>query len=671
MIIFFIFLFLWLGISFRYSLIVFSILSSILSIILFYKYKKAVGLICLSTLILGVGISYIKFDFKQESYAGLVIDSHDNYFLMLSKGERLYTYYKDNPYEIGDYLTIKGKKKEIDFAVLESGFDFNDYLEKKGVYYQLSYEDIQVQFLNPIRIREKRNKFLSHFSLEHQNLISALLFSDKNDDGAVGDINKLHLARLANASGIFIYAYLHFFSFILSYFIKNKKLKIVSLLTLVPYFIFTFPRLTIVRIFLMELFRYLNEAFLNKRFRSIQMYGIVGILLLLFDYHNGYQISFIIGFTLPVLISFIHDAIFDYKKIKKKALSLLLIYLLLIPFELKFYNGINPLSLIVQVLLTPLFIFLASISLLCFYGVPIYSVVNITSKGISNILGWLGKIAFQINAPPFQDWMILIYVLIFLVFCYYKSISFVPLYRFSLTFLLSTLVLYLMPVNNLISEEVCFINVGQGDSCLIRKGNTSILIDTGGSTYQDIAKEVLIPYLQKKRIYKLDMVITTHADLDHSGALNSLKENYYVKNVITEETSFPINVGGITFNNYNNHVAEYSDENDRSLVIGFHAANKDFLIMGDAPIEVEKNIIKEYEHIPCDVLKVGHHGSKTSSCDEFIKYINPNEAVVSCGKNNKYGHPHQTVINTLKKNNIKILRTDEIGTIVYYTFIST
>ena len=111
-----------------------------------------------------------------------------------------------------------------------------------------------------------------------------------------------------------------------------------------------------------------------------------------------------------------------------------------------------------------------------------------------------------------------------------------------------------------------------------------------------------------------------------------------------------------------------SEDNEKSLVIGFHNANKDFVIMGDAPISIEKEIIKHHSNVPCDILKVGHHGSNTSSSEEWIKYLTPEEAIISCGKNNKYKHPHKEVVNLLNKYKIKIHRTDLEGTIVYKQF---
>ena len=619
--------------------------------------------------IIGVGISYIKIDIKKESYSGIVIDSHPNYFLILSGGEKLYSYNKDNEYEIGDYLKIKGEKEPLSFTLLESQFDFKDYLNKKGVYYSLSVKEIEIKFSNPIRIRNRREKFLSHFDEKTKDLIGSLLFSEGEENEIVENAKELHIGRLINASGIFIHAYLHLFAFILSYFIKDKKWKFLPIVILLPYLIFTFPRFTVIRIIVLEIFRYVNEILLKKRFTGINLVGIVGFIFLILDYHLGYQMSFIIGFTMPFFIKAIRDAETYIKRRWKKPFELLLIYLFFIPFELKFYNGTNPLSLIANFVLSPFFIFEAVVSLLCFYGLPLYGVVNWSSKGLGNLLGWLGKVAFQINAPPFMGWMILLFALLFLFYCYYRAIGFIPIYRAIAAFFLVGLVFYHLPINNLLSEEICFINVGQGDSCLIRKGTTSVLIDTGGLTYVDLAKETLIPFLRKKRIYNIDLVITSHNDFDHSGALDSLKENFYVKKVKTNNDIFPVSVGGITFTNYNNHITEYSDENDRSLVIGFSLMHKNFLMMGDAPIKVERNIVNEYPNLDCDILKVGHHGSNTSTCKEFVKLVTPDVAIISAGKNNKYGHPHKTVLKILEEENVKIRRTDKEGTITYSNYI--
>ena len=115
----------------------------------------------------------------------------------------------------------------------------------------------------------------------------------------------------------------------------------------------------------------------------------------------------------------------------------------------------------------------------------------------------------------------------------------------------------------------------------------------------------------------------------------------------------------------NLNVYESDDENSSSLVLYLSLLGKNFLFMGDAPKEIEKQIIQDHPDLRADILKIGHHGSKTSTAEEFLDVIQPQEAIVSCGKKNGYGHPHASVLSLLSSRNIKIRRTDEEGTIIY------
>ena len=662
MIIFVFFLLFWIGLSFRYSYIVFILLFLILIALLIRKYKWKLALISSLFFLLGIGVSYIKIDINQNVYEGFVVDSKENYFLFSSKLERLYVYSKDNPYEIGDFLSISGNKQKLDFVTLESDFNFTEYLEKKGVRYELITKKIETKFQTPIRIKAGREAFLSHFNEETREVVSSLMFSDGDKGVVLNNIENLHLSRLVNMSGVYI-------EFLFSYLFNSKWSKLISILTLLPYFIFTFPRFTIIRIFVIQIFRWINKYLLNGKIANLNLIGIVGLMFLIFDYHLAYQDSFIIGFTLPILVIIIREGVYQKKKWKARLIETFLIYLLIIPFELKYYSSINPFLIPLQFVLTPFFLLFALFSLMSFYTLPLFNVVTFSLKPIEGMGSFFNRFNISINAPPFNGMLLLIYALILVILCYYRVIRYVPIVK-GLTLVISSfLLIYFLPINNLLTASVTFINVGQGDSCLIRKQNRTVLIDTGGSIYKDIAKDCLIPYFKKERMYHLDLVITTHGDFDHDGALNSLLENFYVKNVVTEASKFPINVGDIHIENYNSHIAEYDEENDRSLVLGFNLLHKNYLIMGDAPIKVERNIMKEYPNLKCDVLKLGHHGSNTSTCDEFIKFLKPEVAIISCGKNNKYHHPHKDVIDILNINHIPYRRTDMEGSISFSNYI--
>ena len=622
-------------------------------------------LICIASFLSGYACSLVKSPnpFYHNSYQGIVYTAKENYFLFNSGGERLYVYQKAHSYDIGDYLTIEGTKEDLSFTTIESSFDFESYLNKKGVFKALKIKSVKVNFANPIRTTERRNKLLTNFNDEEKSLIGAMLFSDGGDSDLVTSIRDLHLARFLAASGIFISAFYRGFKRLLSLTMKDKWAELISLGILSLYTIFTFPRFAVIKIMLFLIIRWINEYPLKKKFSYLTLISGFGIFCLLCNRYLARQDSFILGFLIPI-ISYLSRDIFKKHKIKHWAIRYLIIYLFFIPFEATYYNKIVILAMPLQIVLSPLFILIAFIALLCFYYVPLYPLLKILIKALGGITSFISPLSFGINLPSFNQVLAVIYFAIYLLWLIYLSKGFVPLYRLFLIADLSLLVLYALPIKNSISSEVDFVNVGQGDCTFIRNKNAIVLIDTGGLSYMDVANESLVPFLRKKRIYKIDAVIITHYDDDHFGALSSLSKAYKIGAIYDYNSAFPFTVGNLTFNNYN-YYANTNEENDKSLVISFTNCNKDFVIMGDAPSYIEKEIIKHTDSIKCDVLKVGHHGSNTSTSEEWLKYLSPSEAVVSCGKNNKYGHPNKEVVALLNKYKIKLHRTDLEGTIVY------
>lgn len=638
-------------------------------IFLFKRFGKKIALISSCLFIMGFGMSFINVSFNQETYSGVVTEAKENYFILNSKFESLYVHEKNNSYEIGDVLSIKGKKKELDFSLVESQFDFKDYLNKKGIYIELVVEKITVTFSNFVRIKSYRSWFLSHFSNKSRGVISSILFSEHIENEITDNMESLHLARLISASGIYIYAFLKILRFLISRKLNDKWTDIVSIGIMSLYFIFTFPRFAVLKILVIQVLNWINKHLLKRFFNRFEILGITGTIFLLCNYHLAYQDGFVLGFIIPIAFTFIKDAVHIKNKIGNKLVTAFLSYLFFIPFELKFYRSIAPFSFINQLLFTPIFILIGIIGILCFYGLPLAKLLDWIIYPFKWIFKPFLSLNIQIYGPELNGLFLLIYYLIFMALIYYITIGFKPFSRKLLIAYVSFLCVYFLPIKNTISSSVSFINVGQGDACLIRNGNNTAMIDTGGLKYMDLAKDSLIPYFKKERIYKIDLVITTHDDNDHKGALESLYKNFKVGKYVNSYTEFPINFHGIKFINYNNHIEGAKEENNRSLVVGFHFMKKDFLIMGDAPIEIERKMIKEYPHIPCDILKVGHHGSDTSTCDAFIKYLQPKEAVISVGKNNTYGHPHSAVLMILKANKIPIKRTDILGTITYSNYI--
>ena len=234
-----------------------------------------------------------------------------------------------------------------------------------------------------------------------------------------------------------------------------------------------------------------------------------------------------------------------------------------------------------------------------------------------------------------------------------------------------------------------FIDVGQGDSSLIitPKGKT-ILIDAGDEAH---AKKV-VSYIREQGIEKLDLVIATHPDADHIGGMDKVIKNFDIGVFAMPDASAKTNQykqiqrelkakkmratrlyqgdevqidDDIDFEILSPVKGKkYDDTNEYSIVAKIVYKDTSFILMGDATMENEVDIINNVPDIDIDVLKLGHHGSSTSSSDYFITKTSPKIAIISCGKNNKYGHPHQEVMRVLKKHGVTPYRTDEMGDIV-------
>lgn len=246
------------------------------------------------------------------------------------------------------------------------------------------------------------------------------------------------------------------------------------------------------------------------------------------------------------------------------------------------------------------------------------------------------------------------------------------------------------------SAEFHFIDIGQGDASLILIGEDAILIDTGDRGSEE--REKLTDYLEKLNITKLKYFVATHPDSDHIGSAAYVVENYEIENVIMspkahtsatyenfisaleereqinvinaqEKLGESIYVGELEMKILG-PIGEYDsgDNNNPSVVIMARWGNTKVLFTGDAEKEAEARLVARYgEQLDCDVLKVGHHGSSSSSQNSFMKYVKPEYAIISCGVDNKYGHPHKETISTLNYYQAEIHRTDLEGSIVVST----
>lgn len=665
MVLLFFFLSLYVGINIRVSIILGIIEALVLIAFIFYRFGKKIGFVALGCVLIGVSISFIRPSFNKSEYQSIVIESKDNYFICQSSLEKFYISRKENEFEVGDIVTIKGEKRELDFTVIESGFDFKKYLNNKGIYSELIPSKIQIKFLNPIKIHKLKKNFLNNFDDETKSLVSMILFGNNIESDTLDLFRDLHLIRLISNSGIFLHLIFSGLIFILSYLKKDKLSNILAIIIFAIYGVFTYPRFVVIKFVIMKILRYINKYKFNDKFAYLDILSAFGIGCLLFDYHLAYQDSFLLAFLIPIFSLFFNGSFKSLKKIKKKLLLSLFIYILFIPFSLNYNNEISLLSMPFQIILIPFTAMYGAMGFLCFLGIPLYSALGGYTQFLNKTLNIISHIFIKIYAPPFSSAGIVLFEITFFAIVYFISIKFKDVYKILIPISLFTFAIYLLPVKRWIRPSVTFINVGQGDSCLICYKNESILIDTGGSKYKDYAKDCLIPYFKKQQIYSIDLLITTHDDIDHSGAVESLINNFKVENYVKSNDKFPITISDLTINNLNTFSSLWEEDNDKSLILEFTISNVSFLITGDAPKKIENKIVEMYPNLNVDVLKVGHHGSNTSTSDKFINLIRPKEAIISCGKNNSYGHPHQETLTTLKRYGVKIRRTDYESSIKY------
>ncbi len=231
-----------------------------------------------------------------------------------------------------------------------------------------------------------------------------------------------------------------------------------------------------------------------------------------------------------------------------------------------------------------------------------------------------------------------------------------------------------------------FIDVGQGDCILISESGKYMLIDAGKTS----ASEGIIKYLNQNGVDKFEYVIATHAHEDHIGSMSGVIKNFKIENMLVSKYTASTRVyenfilaakeknltfyaptvgekftlGNATFTILADGNFESDNMNNHSIVIRMEYGENSFIFMGDAEEEVELKIMENSLEYASDVIKIGHHGSDTSTSKSFLKGVNPDYAIISCGANNNYGHPCKSVMQRLKIQDVVVYRTDENSTII-------
>ena len=571
-------------------------------------------------------------------------------------------------------LVVPSKRKNINL------FDYKNYLYSKNIHYLIYTDNISIinnhvsvlYYLKQIVLNKINNnnskKYLYAFILGDTSLLDDNIINSYKNNGIT------HLFAISGMHITFIYSIL---LHILTKIIKGtSKYYIIIFLLFIYAFLSDFS-ISIIRSILLLVICIINKL-LNINCNKNFILALMISFLLIYNPYYIYNLGFIYSFLISYLL--VNLNIKDNNYIINIFKSSLLISLITIPITINTSFSINLLSIILNCIFIPIVSFIVfPLSLLTFF-IPYLSILL---NFFINVMEYISL--FFNNIKTFT-----------IILCHISIVS-VVIYEIFIIFIINKLInkknkyiffifIVLFIHNNIrffdTFYSIDYINVDQGDSILITfpRNKANILIDCPNNK----AMEVIIPYLKSKGAKYLDYLIITHGDNDHIGGSIDLINNYDVKSVIFNCGPYNdlekelIKVLDKKHIRYYSCIKElnidknklyflqtkvYDNENDNSNVIITELDGYKFMFMGDASSITEKEIMNKYNLPNIDVLKVGHHGSKTSSSIEFINEINPKYSVISVGKNNRYGHPNKEVLDNL--NNSKIYRTDEDGSIMF------
>ena len=654
--------------------------------------KKSKKILLYSILILIVIIRYnsplkSKYTGKETSVKGIIQKCQikkDKAIIQIKGREKVIVFSNDKKCYLGAILKGTGQIQKPNNNTIFYRFNYRKYLLSKNIKYVFYAKQIDInknkiplkyKIKNEIELHLKKyksKKYLESFILGNNNDIDEEVKNSYINNGII------HLFSISKNQISIIIIIL---SYILKKTIKNKLTADLIILNILIFYLFlTDYGPSIIRAFLTYyLIKY--KKMLKIKGKNTDILITIFLITLIINPYTIYSV----GFKLSYIISFF---LMKYsKKIKGNNINKiftisLLAFLSSVPIITNNNFKINLLTPLLNVLYVPI------ISIIVYPFAIITSIVKPFDKMFYLITYLIEKSNIKFNGikyftiiePHFDSIEIFSYYVILIII-----LNKLRTKKQNYILIIIALIILRPKLYNLVApNKITSIDVGQGDSTLLNLKKTKILIDTGGNTNNKKLYEKIISYMHSQGINHINYQIITHGDYDHMGEAINLVNNFKVEKVIfncgpyndlEKELINVLDKKHIKYYScikqlnidknklYFLQTKEYDNENDNSNVIYTELNGYKFMFMGDASVITEKEIIDKYNLPDIDVLKVGHHGSKTSSSKEFINEVNPKYSIISVGKNNRYGHPNKEVIDNLK--NSKVYRTDQDGSITF------
>ena len=626
-----------------------------------------------------------------------------------------------NQLELGDEIVLRGVLKEPLANTNPGLYNHKLNLLTQNIHTMATVKDYSITVMEgtspSIGLRIKKD-FIAKVEgifdeyLEEDNsfLMKSIILGKSSylDGERVAQFRDLGLAHVLAVSGLHIGIIAGFFVILFAYIGLNRKVNVflvISILWLYAYIIGNPP--SVIRANIMFSLLLVSQLG-GEPYDSINTLFFALFIMLIINpfwiFSLGFQLSFMATFFIIYLTPRMREIFYPYRGGFINTISgIMSVQIGLLPIQAYYFNRFPIMGLISNLILIPLISMTLILSILL---IPFSFISGYISGSIAIISDFLLRIHFYIldlfngfhlvlKLPsPSLAGIFIYYIFIAILF---RIIDIKNLNNG----IVKTIVFYclfLILINTLFFNvderlEVNFIDVGQGDSILLNTMDGSYLIDTGGNVFGnfDIGENILLPYLEKRGIFKLDGVFISHYDEDHCKSLLYLMDNMEIENIYIGynregnrlyeeivgkalEKDIPIRLLSkgekLRLDNNTQILVSGPDEklltnpshsdNDLSMVLLLNYYSRRILFTGDIERAGEESLVESLK-VPIDFLKVPHHGSNTSSSMDLLERTRPRAGFISVGRNNSFGHPHEEVIERYLDNGIELYRTDELG----------